>query len=46
MTEAINPAPTRRRGYWRWFAYLLALPLGLTARYFLAVLVFARIPVK
>ena len=46
MTETITPATARRRGHWRWLLYLLALPFGLVALYFLAVFVFARIPVN
>lgn len=46
MNQAIGTTATRRRGIKRWLIGILGVPITLLALYFLAVLVFARIPVN
>jgi uncharacterized protein (TIGR02117 family) len=46
MNQAIGSQIVRRRSYRRWLIYAVALPVVLFALYFLAVFVFARIPVN
>ncbi|MEM7443801.1 MAG: TIGR02117 family protein [Pseudomonadota bacterium] len=46
MNQPTDAIPVRKKSRWRWVAFAIAVPLGLLALYFLAVLIFARIPVN